>query len=115
MFALTVGTHLLIANIHNRSFKPLLKWAGLPNVPFHALRHTGATLLAQAGEQPLLVQQIMGHSSVRVTMETYPHAFPGIGREAAAKMDSMLEKPATTREATTPTPDGGEAGNNDDK
>lgn len=52
-----------------------MKEAGIPEHGFHALRHTCASILINAGADPLRVQKHLGHSNVRVTMGTYAHLF----------------------------------------
>jgi len=53
----------------------LMKGAGVPEVGFHALRHTCASILINGGADALRVQRQLGHSSVRMTLETYSHLF----------------------------------------
>ena len=57
MFSSKNGTSLSVNNLHNRSWKPLLKVARLPNIRFHDLRHTCATLLLSKGVHSKLVQE----------------------------------------------------------
>ena len=76
VFASTIGTSLDPSNLVARSFKPLLKRAGLPDIRFHDLRHTCATLLLSEGVLVKVVQEILGHSSVSVTMDVYSHDLP---------------------------------------
>ena len=90
VFTNTRGRGIRRSNLHRRSFKPLLKRAGLPNIPFHALRHTAATLALQAGTHPKVVQEMLGHSSVTLTLDTYSHSVPSLGREAADRLDALL-------------------------
>lgn len=73
-----------------REFKALLAKAGLPDVPFHALRHTNATLLLLQGTQPKVVQERLGHSNISMTMDIYSHVMPRMGREAADRLGSLL-------------------------
>jgi integrase len=74
-----------------RSFKPFLKCAGLPHsVRFHDLRHTCATLLLSKGVHPKLVQELLGHSNVSITLDTYSHVLPGMGNQAANAIDDSL-------------------------
>ena len=73
-----------------REFKRLLVKAGLPDVAFHALRHTNATLLLLQGVHPKIVAERLGHSTVSMTMDVYSHVLPRMGREAAAKLDALL-------------------------
>lgn len=77
-------------NLHRRSWKPLLRRAELPDVPFHALRHTAATLALAAGVHPKVVQERLGHASITMTLDTYSHAVPTMGREAAERVDALL-------------------------
>jgi hypothetical protein len=60
VFATGKGTPLDAQNIINRHFKPLLKRTGLPNIRWHDLRHTCATLLLGRGVHPKLVQHLLG-------------------------------------------------------
>ena len=73
-----------------RSFKPLLKRAGLPPIRFHDLRHTAATLLLSKGVHPKFVQELLGHATISQTMDTYSHVLPGMGDQTAAAMESAL-------------------------
>src|ERR687896_678284 len=74
-------------NIVNRHFKPLLKRAALPNIRWHDLRHTCATLLLGRGVHPKLVQHLLGHASITMTLDRYSHWIPSMGRHAAEGMD----------------------------
>jgi integrase len=78
------------SNLIRRSFLPLLKRAGLPRIRFHDLRHTAATLLLLQGVHPKVVQERLGHSQISITLDTYSHVLPSMGREAAAKLDALL-------------------------
>jgi integrase len=79
------------SNLRNRSFKPLLERAGLPRITFHDLRHTCASLLFQRNVHPKHVQELLGHASVAITLDTYSHMLPGMGGEAADAMEAVLE------------------------
>ena len=63
---------------HNvtRGFKLILKRAGLPNLRFHDLRHTCASFLLAQNVQPRDVMEILGHSQIGLTMNTYAHVMP---------------------------------------
>jgi integrase len=67
VFATQTGTLINPSNLRNRSFKPLLKRAGLRNICFHDLRHTCATLLLSQGTHPKLVQELLGHATIAIT------------------------------------------------
>jgi integrase len=89
-----VGTPINRHNLLHRSFKPLLKKAGLPHtVRFHDLRHTCASLLVSKGVYPKLVQELLGHSNVSITLDTYSHVLPGISNKTASAMDDALFSP----------------------
>ncbi len=77
-------------NLMPRHFNPLLRQAGLPNIRFHDLRHTCATLLLTKGVHPKIVSEMLGHSSVSITLDTYSHVIPGMGEAAALAMEEVL-------------------------
>src|SRR3990172_190608 len=74
-----------------RHFKDVLEEAGLPEIRFHDLRHTCATLHLMAGTHPKTVQELLGHSHISMTLDTYSHVLPSIQEEAAEKMNSLLQ------------------------
>jgi integrase len=90
VFASSKGTPLDAQNIVNRYFKPLLRRSGLPDIRWHDLRHTCATLLLGRGVHPKMVQHLMGHASIQLTLDRYSHWIPSMGRHAAEGMDEVL-------------------------
>jgi len=90
VFSTSVGTSMSVHNLHNRSWKPLLRSAGLPNIRFHDLRHTCATLLLTKAVHPKVVQELLGHASIQITLDTYSHLLPDMGEKAASAMDDAL-------------------------
>ena len=78
IFATTVGTPTNSKNLYWRSFKPILERAGLPNICFHELRHTCATIRFMRGQHLKRVQELLGHASIVQTMDTYSHIIPGM-------------------------------------
>ncbi len=90
IFSTRVGTPVNPENLVNRSFKPLLKKAGLPEIRFHNLRHTCATLLLGRGVHPKLVQELLGHATIAMTLDTYSHYLPSMGDQAAGAMGDAL-------------------------
>jgi integrase len=90
VFCTSVGTPISVHNLHNRSWKPLLKKAGLLHKRFHDLRHTCATLLLTKGVHPKVVQELLGHSSISVTLDTYSHVLPNMQGPAADAMDDLF-------------------------
>ncbi len=91
VFTSTIGTPLDDCNVTHQ-FHRILKTAGLPRLRFHDLRHTCATLLIAQGVHPRYVMEILGHSQIGLTMNTYGHAYLAIQREAATKMDEILNR-----------------------
>jgi integrase len=90
VFSTMAGKPLDFRNLATASFKPLLKKAGLPDIRFHDLRHTCATLLLSRGHHPKLVQELLGHASVAITLDRYSHVLPGMGDQTAAAMEAAL-------------------------
>ena len=74
----------------NRQFHKILSAAGLPSIRFHDLRHTAASLLLAEGVEPRTIMEILGHSQISLTLDTYSHIMPTLQRAAAAKMDAIL-------------------------
>jgi len=84
-----VGTPLSRRNL-TRSFKALLKRAGLPRtVRFHDLRHTCATLLLGKGFNGKFVQELLGHATIAITLDTYSHVMPGMANHATTMEDAL--------------------------
>jgi integrase len=79
IFASSAGTPTNSKNLYWRSFKPILKRAGVPDIKFHELRHTCATIRVMRGQHPKKVQELLGHASIVQTMDTYSHVIPGMG------------------------------------
>jgi integrase len=90
VFASEIGTPLEPSNIDRRSFKPLLEKAGLPDIRFHDLRHTCATVLLSQGVNPKFVQELLGHADIKLTLGTYSHFLPSMGDQTANAMESAL-------------------------
>jgi integrase len=90
VFATESGTLINPSNLRNRSFKPLLKRAGLPGICFHDLRHTCATLLLSQGTHPKLVQELLGHATIAMTLDTYSHFLPSMGDQTVRAMEAAL-------------------------
>lgn len=90
VFTSTVGTPVDVGNLTYRSFRPLLKRAGLPQIRIHDLRHTAATLLLAKGVHPKIVQEMLGHSTITQTMDTYSHVLPDMQDQAVTAMNEVL-------------------------
>lgn len=84
------GLPMWRANLHRHSFKPLLKAAGLPDIRFHDLRHTAASLMLTQGINPKVVAERLGHSSIAITLDVYSHVLPSMQQDAASRLDTLL-------------------------
>jgi len=90
VFATSKGTPYDYQTVTTRHFKPLLKRAGLPDIRFHDLRHTYATLLLARGTHPTYVQKSLGHANIAMTLDRYSHWMPSMGRATADAIDAAL-------------------------
>lgn len=69
-----------------KDFKRLLKDADLPDMKFHDLRHTTATLLLEQNEHPKVVQKMLGHESIQTTLDTYSHVSDELQERASERL-----------------------------
>ena len=76
--------------LSERSFRPLLAKVCLPQMRFHDPRHTAATVLLSHGVHPKYVQELLGHATIAITLDTYSHVLPQMGGETASAMDTAL-------------------------
>ena len=91
VFTTPIGTPIGTHSLH-RMFKTILRGAGLPDIRYHDLRHTAATLLLAQGVAPRTIMETLGHSQIGLTLNTYGHVVPTLQREAAAKMNEILTR-----------------------
>jgi site-specific recombinase XerD len=89
VFTSNIGTALFARNV-SRRFHQLLDTAQLDRRGFHALRHSTATLLLTAGVNPKVVQELLGHSQISLTLDTYSHVVPTLLEEAGDKLLRLL-------------------------
>jgi integrase len=90
MLCTSPGTLLKPTTLRKRSFASLLKRAKLPQIRFHDLRHTCATLLFSRNVHPKYVQELLGHANIAITLDTYSHVIPGMGDHTARAMEDAL-------------------------
>ena len=92
LFHTASGGPISRANFRNRVWLPAVHEARLEPLRFHDLRHTHAALLIAQGEHPKVIQTRLGHSSIRVTLDTYGHLFDGMDDQAALRLDELRNK-----------------------
>jgi integrase len=92
VFATEMGTPIHYRNLTQRHYEKIIKKAELENEGFvlYSLRHTCATLLLASGENPKVVADRLGHTSVKMTLDTYSHVLPDMQRSASDKLSAML-------------------------
>ncbi|MGC4797669.1 tyrosine-type recombinase/integrase [Micromonospora saelicesensis] len=69
--------------------------AGLDWLHLHDLRHAFATFLLDQGEELRTVMELLGHSTIRMTADTYGHVLPARARQAASAIDRILGQEGT--------------------
>src|SRR5712691_1785309 len=89
VFTTPIGT-ALDGTAVTKEFHRVLDRAGLPQRRFHDLRHSCATLLLVQGVSPRVVMDLLGHSQIGLTMNTYSHVIPDLRRDAADRMQDLL-------------------------
>jgi integrase len=72
------------------------KRAGLPSIRLHDLRHSVASILLAAGTHPKVVSELLGHSSIGLTLDTYSHVIPSLAEEAAGVIAAAVLQGAST-------------------
>ena len=92
IFANESGGIINPSNLRNRSFARLLKRAGLASdTRFHDLRHTCATLLLSRNVNPKIVSEMLRHSSIAITLDTYSYVLPTMQESAIRALEDILK------------------------
>ena len=78
-------------------FRRFLVSIGLPHMRFHDLRHSAATILLAMKVHPKVVQEILGHSQIAMTLDVYSHALPSMQEDVTKQWDSEFGKPVKKR------------------
>ena len=91
VFCSPTGTYLGPGHNALVQLKKLLEKAGLPDIRFHDLRHSAATMLLMMDVHPKIVQEILGHSEISMTMDIYSHVLPTMQRDAMDKLHDALK------------------------
>jgi len=89
LFPSQVGTPLEERNVLRR-FQAICNANDLPRLRLYDLRHTHASLLIHEGVHPKKISERLGHSSIKLTMDTYGHLFEGSDRDSAEKMEQLF-------------------------
>jgi len=89
VFSNRLGGYFAESRLYH-AFHKLLKQAGLPHMRFHDLRHSAATILLTMGAHPKIVQELLGHSQVGMTLDIYSHVIPSMQRDMMDKLDDMF-------------------------
>ena len=76
----------------NKQFKKVLSESKLPNIRFHDLRHTYATLMLKQQVSPKIVSSMLGHSSIGITLDTYSHVITEMQSPAIIAIDNLFDK-----------------------
>jgi len=85
------GQPLRATNFRRRIWAPAVEGAGLEGLTFHALRHTAAGLLIELGAHPRVIQQRLGHASIRTTLDVYGHVLPLVDSAVTGQLGELLE------------------------
>jgi len=91
------GNAMDAANLR-RSWRRIRERHGLPPFRLYDLRHAHASLLAEAGISSKVIAERLGHSSTRLTDDTYSHLMPGMQQVAVALIEGMLDRQSGEQE-----------------
>lgn len=90
VFCTALGTPMNPSKLLER-FNKLLEKAELPHIRFHDLRHSAATILLSMGTHPKVVQELLGHNQISMTMDIYSHVLPTMQKDAMSKLNDALQ------------------------
>jgi len=91
LFVSAAGGRLNYSNFRNRVFKPACLKAGFPELQFHDLRRTTATVLAELGVSPKELQTLLGHTDIRTTLNLYAQSTEEGKKRIAEEMEHLLD------------------------
>ncbi|WP_239109107.1 tyrosine-type recombinase/integrase [Microbispora siamensis] len=89
VFTTHIGTAIEPENLY-RHFRAVCEAAGIRRVRLHDLRHTCATILLAQGVDTRTIMEILGHSTIVLTMNTYAHVLPEHQATALDKLEKAL-------------------------
>jgi integrase len=82
--------HIMYHNSVSKGFNRMITGAGVPKITLHGLRHTFATTLLELDVNAKVVQEMLGHSTIKTTMDTYSHVLPNMQKSAAEHINAAL-------------------------
>lgn len=88
LFSAPSGGPIRRTNFRRRVWLPAVRASVGEPCTFHDLRHTHAALLIAQGEHPKVIQERLGHASIKTTLDTYGHLFDGLDEAAAERLDA---------------------------
>jgi integrase len=97
VFCTLTGTHLRPNHVVDE-FKKILKRTGLPAIRFHDLRHSTATLLLSLGVHAKVVQEMLGHTQISMTLDIYSHVLPSMQVDAVHRLNDLLKEGVSSDE-----------------
>ncbi len=83
-----MGGPIRRTNFRRRIWKPAVEASVGEPCTFHDLRHSHAAILIAQGEYPKVIQERLGHASIKTTLDTYGHLFDGLDEAAAERLDA---------------------------
>jgi integrase len=92
------------------TFRGLLKEAGLPDIHFHDLRHSAASILLCIGVNIKVIQELLGHSDISITLRTYSHLLPSMQQEVVDTWDGVFKRDERGKEEKSSENDDDERG-----
>ena len=110
MFCSQADSPLDAGSFVHREFLPALR-RRFRKFRFHDLRHTPASLLIVASENPKYIQSQLGHASIQTTMDRYGHLMPESHREAGRRLDDLVLGEASAQKKPEAMAQSAEAGN----
>jgi integrase len=90
IFCTQFGGPVDATNVY-RSLRQILDTHDIRRVGLHELRHSAASIMLSEGVSLKVVQEILGHTSLMLTADTYSHVTPDLQRDAAKKLNALFD------------------------
>jgi integrase len=90
IFSAPSGGPIRRNNFRRRIWLPAVETSVGRPCTFHDLRHSHAALLIAQGEHPKVIQERLGHASIKTTLDTYGHLFEGLDEAAADRLEATV-------------------------